>query len=266
MLYSSHTTLADKVTELLIRKPRSIKGLHQELSASEEVSLRAVYKTVDQLVLARVLVKAGKNVHVDEEWVRKVRQKFSSQLPLLVGPGERIVHSFTSISHLDAFWTTIALQLEALEKDGQVFFYNPHNFWAYIPERKESEDAYYAHFSESKLHAFFTLGGETVADRECKRTYQDEYLQIDTRIIPSFSRTDHITVMGDHVITVRISRKAAAEIDGLYASEKPIAELLPALTESYNQDFPSRFVLENNPKKAEKLRALLARNFYLHRY
>jgi hypothetical protein len=175
-----------------------------------------------------------------------------------------MTHSFTTIAHLDAFWTTIAFQLEDLEKDGQIFFCNPHNFWAYIPERKENEDAYYSHFEESKLHAFFTIGGDSIADTEFKRAYQDEYLQIDTRAVSSLPRTDHITIMGDFVITVRIAKPLAARIDELYALGQSISELSPSLIKLYRKSFPSRFILENNPAKAERLKKTLSRNFYFH--
>lgn len=263
MLYSKQRNLADEITEKVLHSPYQIKRLHEELSdRRQEPSLRAVYKAVDQLISAGVLIKAGKVVRIDEEWVRTMQIRLTPAPSLSLGPTERMIYTFTSISHLDSFWTTIAFQLESLEKDGEIFFYNPHNFWAYIPERKASEDAYYRHFAELKLHAFFTIGGESLADSEYKRAYQDAFLQIDTRTISSLSRTDHITVMGDYVITVRIGKSMATQIDQHYASGKPIQELLPSFTLLFEQNFPSRFVLENNRAKAEKLKKILSRNFY----
>jgi hypothetical protein len=266
MLYGKHRSLEDKIAELILASPYQVKRLHEELVHQDSrLSLRAVYKAVNQLIDSGILLKVGKVIRVNEEWARYIRKQLAQTASLQLAVGERMTHSFTSIAHLDAFWTTIAFQLEELEKDGEIFFYNPHNFWAYIPERKENEDAYYSHFAESKLHAFFTIGGESHADLEFKRNYQNEYLQIDTRLIPSLSRTDHITIMGDFIITVRIAKQLAIHMDELYASGQTISGLSPSLIKLYRRSFPSRFVLENNPAKAERLKKILSLNFYFHK-
>ncbi|MES2225543.1 MAG: hypothetical protein V4480_01925 [Patescibacteria group bacterium] len=266
MLYSARRSLEDRVTELVMSGPTSIKKLHAQLQAVDSpLSLRAVYKAANQLVDSGVLLKAGKILRINEEWARAIRKHLAPVVSLKLAAGERMTHSFTSIAHLDAFWTTIAFQLEELEKDGQIFFYNPHNFWAYIPERREQENAYYSHFTDSKLHAFFTLGGESAADLEFKRSHQNQYLQIDTRNIPSLPRTDHITIMGDFIITVRIPKVLSARIDELYSSGNSISELLPILIKLYRTTFSSRFVLEHNPTKAKKLKKMLSTNFYFPR-
>jgi hypothetical protein len=263
MLYSKQRSPEDRLIELLISSPYQIKKLHERLQGQEaSLSLRAVYKAVNQLIKAGVLLKVGKVVRVDEEWVRSIRKQLVPSTSLQLAVGERMTHSFTSIAHLDAFWTTIVFQLEELEKDGQVFFYNPHNFWIHVPERREAENTYYAHFTELKLHAFYTLGGDSAADKEFKKQYQNEYLQIDTRSILVLPRTDHITVMGDFVITVRIAKPIARQIDELYASNKSSKEFAAALDALCKKGFSSRFVLEHNPLKAQKLRKLLSRNFY----
>ncbi|HVX90151.1 MAG TPA: hypothetical protein VHC20_00670, partial [Candidatus Paceibacterota bacterium] len=225
-------------------------------------SLRAVYKAVDHLIEAGVLLKVRQRVMVDQEWAREVSTKLAPPLSAPLGPGEKAIYTFTSIAHLDAFWKTIVLQLEAYEQDGLVMFYNPHNFWAYVPERRESEDAYYRHFSASKIHAFFTIGGETAADMQFKRAYQDDFFQVDARNMPGYARNVHLTVMGDYLITVRLPKALADRIDRLYETGRPIEELLPAIMETCQSPGNIRFVLEHNPQKVKKLRRPLSLNFY----
>ena len=264
MLYSKIRSLDERITELLLKSPLQVKTLHGNLCYEDKtLSLRAVYKVVQQLIEAGVVIKAGKMVRIDEEWLRNIQTKLISSATLNFFPGERMSYSFASISHLDSFWKTIVFQLEKLEKDGQVFFYNPHNFWAYLPERRESEDAYYKHFFESRLHAFFTVGGNTFADKEFKRKYQNEYLQINTVFAPVLGREHHITIVGDYVINVRIGKKAALQIDEQYITEGSITELLPNLAVILGSSFTSRFTLEHNRLKAAKLRKVLSRGFYL---
>lgn len=263
MIYSRRKKLEDEVVELAAREPLTVKTLHGRLKAGDQkLSLRAVYKAVDHLIEAGVLLKVRQRVMIDQEWVREVSTKLAPPLSAPLGPGEKATYTFTSIAHLDAFWKSIVLQLEAYEQDGLVLFYNPHNFWAYVPERRGSEDAYYRHFAESRIHAFFTVGGDTPADMEFKRAYQDEYLQIDARNMPSYPRNVHLTVMGDYIITVRLPKAMAARIDRLYETGKPIEELLPAIMEAYQSPGNIRFVLEHNPQKTRKLRKPLSLNFY----
>ncbi|MBA3789462.1 hypothetical protein H0X32_03700 [Patescibacteria group bacterium] len=266
MLYSRDLKLEDHITQLLVSSPYQIKKLHEKLVGDDRsLSLRAVYKVVGNLIDAGVLLKVGKVVRVNEEWVREMRSKLVSNMVPQLSPGERMSYSFTSMNHLDTFWKTIVLQLEEYERDGQIFFYNPHNFWVYLPDRKESESAYYGHFAKSRLHAFFTVGGESSADKEFKRQYQNEYLQIDARDVPYFPRSNHLTILGDHVITVRIGKILSGLIDKAYKAEMSGSQLQFELERQYVLPFTSRFVLEHNPQKARRLKTMLSRNFYFPR-
>lgn len=263
MLYSRQNSLEDALVQTLLDGASTVQQLHMKIGSTHAVSLRAVYKAIGGLIDAGVVVKAGKRVWIHQPWVRTVRERLSSSLPPMA-VGERAVYTFSSLEHLDAFWKTIAFQFEEYERDGQIFFYNPHNFWAYIPELRESEDTYYEHFAQSKKHAFFTVGGTTVADKEFKRGYQNDYLQIDVRDVPSIGRGDHITVVGDFVITAKLSAGLARQIDELYESGISIKELMPSILKHYKASASVRLVLEHNPSKAKKLQTLLSKNFVLN--
>jgi hypothetical protein len=263
MLYSKKPGLDDLIVERLTESPRTVGSLYDEIEPLEKhLTLRAVYKAINKLIKAGVLIKTRRLVRIDHEWVSDLRTRLaSSPIPRLTA-GERVAYTFSSITHLDAFWKTIVLGLEEYERDGQVFFYNPHNFWEYMPERKVSEDAYYAHFKSKRIHAFFTIGGETAADKEFKRAYQNEYLQIDTRDIPALGLRNHLTIMNDFIISVRIPSNFAAKIDGLYTSGVSMPDIAPIIANLFRPKTNIRFTLEKNPAKALKLRRLLARNFY----
>lgn len=266
MLFGKNAGLDEKIIERTLGAPSTIKDLHAELArGAGDLSLRAVYKAVDKLIAAGALLKVGKKVYLNEEWVRRLRERLLFMGAPTLSEGEKAVYSFTSMEHLDAFWKTIASQVESLGQDTQIFFYNPHNFWAYVPERKASEDAYYHHFEGSGNRGFFTVGGSTPADLEFKRSYQSEFFQVEARDIGSFTRTDHVTIIGNFIISVRLPKKIAAAIDALYASERPIAELLPQISQEYRKPMRIRFVLENNPLRAKKLKRLLSLHFFFWR-
>lgn len=261
MLYSKRQTLEDTLVQELLKGPCSIKGLRQTVSKHGPVSLRAVYKASNALIGTDVVFKVGKKLWVNQEWVRTLRERLLPSIPLL-SPGERAIYTFKSIEHLNIFWKTVAFQLEE-DPNRHPFFYNPHNFWAYIPELKKSEDEYYTQFLKEKKQAYFVVGEKNNADKEFKRRYQNKYFQIDLRIIPSLGRRDHITVLGDFVITARLSQSLSKLIDDFYESEQSLEKILPSILEAYRSDAKVRLVFEHNTKKATKLRKLLSSNFVL---
>ncbi len=265
MLFSKENTVEDRIVELASKAPTIVKTLHAILNKEEKLSLRAVYKAAHKLIGAGVLLKVGKQVMVDQEWAKRVGDMLgSSSAPLLAG-GERVVYTFTSVEHLDAFWKTVVFPLEQSTAVNEIFFYNPHNFWAYLPARRESEDAYYQHFPDAGRYGFFTVGGDSQADLEFKRAYQGEHLQIDLRNITLFRRTDHITILGPIVVTVRLAKGVSERMDSLYASGKSIQDILPEIISICKKPGKIRFVIEHNAPKAEKMRKILAKNFYFKR-
>lgn len=262
MLLSQKETLEDIVARHLLAGPQGIKQLHHAIAATESVTIRAIYKAVNSLISSHVCIKVGKKVWIDQEWLQKVRNVLTTPIPQL-GEGEKSVYSFTSISHLDAFWKTIAFQLETFEQGSDVFFYNPHNFWAYVPARRESEDAYYAHFRISKQRAYFVIGGKTGADMQFKRAYQNEYLQINTTEVTGFSRRDHITILGEHIVTVRLPITLARKIDALYQMSEDMDFIIPQIVKETDTSGNVRLTVERSAHKANKLRASLVRGFHV---
>lgn len=262
MLFSHTNTLEDRIVELIADAGLTIKSIHSKLEKEEKLSLRAVYKAVHKLIDAGVLLKVGKKIMIDQEWAQNVAGRIGSASEPLLSNGERAVYTFVTIEHLDAFWKTVVLPLEKSTSPREIFFYNPHNFWAYLPARKQSEDAYYQHFSNTERYGFFTVGGDSVADMEFKRGYQNERLQIDLRNITLLRRTDHTTIVGPMIIIVRLAKGVSERIDKLYTSGRNIKDMLPEIVEICRRPGKIRFVIENNPVKAEKLKKILARNFY----
>lgn len=262
MLFSKKETLEDRLVGLLLKAPAEIKELHKRLSKDDKVSLRAVYKSIKALIAEGVLLKAGKRVFVDQEWLKAMREQLSPALPLL-SPGERVAYTFTSIEHLDAFWKTLVLPLEEGNQSEFIFIYDPHNFWAYVPERKKSEDSYYAHFAKQKKYGFFVIGGESKADMEFKKIYQNNFLQVDTRAISGLGRRDHITVVGDLVITARMSKQFSVQLDQLYGLQEPIVKILPKILTAYAGSPDVRLIIEHNAAKARRLKKMLSTNFYM---
>jgi hypothetical protein len=78
----------------------------------------------------------------------------------------------------------------------------------------------------------------------------------------SLRRTDHVTVLGPYIISTRLSKALTGRIDTLYASGQSATLLTPDIIRECVRPGKLRLILEHNAVKAEKLRRILARNFY----
>jgi len=261
MLYSRSLEIEDRVVELLTEGRLTIKSIASRICEDKKISLRGVYKAVNKLIADGVLLKVGKSVLLDQEWSDRVATNLASKATHLISPGEKAIYTFTSLEHLDAFWKSTVLPLERSVTTREVFFYNPHDFWAYLPARRESESAYYQHFTGERT-GFLTLGGETPTDMAFKREYQHEYFQINLQKMAYFRRTDHVTVIGPYIITTRLSKSLSDRIDALYATAKSVDDIRSQLVHLCAKPGKIRFVLENNPAKALGLRKILSKEFY----
>ncbi|MBI4088865.1 hypothetical protein HY415_02095 [Candidatus Kaiserbacteria bacterium] len=132
MLYSKGNDLQERIVEVTGGSRITIKSLREKLRGSRNISLRAVYKAVNKLINAGVLLKVGKQVMIDREWAEHVADMLGSPPTSLLSNGERAIYTFISVEHLDAFWKTVVLPLEDQTSVREIFFYNPHNFWAYL--------------------------------------------------------------------------------------------------------------------------------------
>lgn len=264
MLFSKDKNLDDLIVSGVICGKRTVKGVHEYVvNNGPNVSLRAVYKSLNKLIDAGVVVKVSTRLHISADWIKKVRDTvgFENQLPD-IAPGESIRFELNSVAHIDAYWKTIVASIHP-SKNEHIYFYNPHNYWLYEPSRLESEREYYASFKNEKRYGFFTVGGTTSIDKKFKRQYGNEYLQIDLREVTSFKRTDHITVVGDYVITVRIDNDVAESLDAIYTSDQPIDEKESQIRRVLSVEQKIVIKIENAPHKAVKVRNTLKRNFYI---
>lgn len=264
MLYTSAHDIEDRVVEKLAEGWATVKALAQSLGEESKVSLRGVYKAVDQLIGSGVAIKVGRKVMLNHEWAQGVADKLAAPATPLIGPQERLSYTFTSLEHLDTFWKSTVLPLERTAEVRELFIYNPHSFWILLPGRKESEESFFNHFGPQQA-GFLTVGGETAADLEFKRTYQHDYLQIDLRPLASIRRTDHISVLGPYIITTRLSKNLVERMDALYEASMATEKLLPELMKLYARAGKMKIIIEHSSGKAEKLRRTLARNFYIKR-
>lgn len=265
MLFSDNKSLEDLVIELLLGQEITVKNLYRQVleKHDESVTIQAVYKVINQLIDAGVVLKVGKIITISREWTDTVARQFNQQTLPLITEGESITYNFRSFSHLDAYWKTLTMQLLHLDDQFPVFFYVPHDFWILIPDRQASEERYYESFNQKQAYAYYLIGGETTADKAFKKQYTTEYMRIDLDSKANFKRTRHYTVIENFIVTTELTSGSAEIIDNLYKNCHSLQELETKLQPIFNRDQRLRIKLEHKADKARKLRKKISRNFYV---
>lgn len=265
MLLDGRYGIADLVVEELAHTRCTVKHLHRRILArcDTAVTLRAVYKAVSELIESGVVLKAGREVFLDDEWLHKLERQILQREDFFgLETGDVLVYNFTSLAKMDAFWKTFVGRLKISDPHFPVFFYNPHDIWVLLPERKKSELQYYQSFEEQNIYGFYVIGGSSILDKEVRKMYQSDHFIVDLNPLAQLKRTDHVTIHEDYVITAMLPGNIAQKVDELYnrTDQRDTKTKLLGLVES---SFRARVKVERNAAKAKSLRKVLSKNFLI---
>ena len=265
MIFTARESVEDSVIRLLSNgKSTPLKLFELINSEGNKVSYQAIYKALKYLIADTVVVKSGKEIAISQEWINKLSNELSGSfiLPPL-SSGESVSYSYLSLTHLDAYWKHINKSLEQKYRRLPVFIYNPYGIWLHLSERYESEINYLKEFEKNKQYAFLVIGNDTVVDRNLKKSYQNDYLQVDLWKNSSLLETDYLTIHGDYIITTKLNKKLTPRITYLYKSVLEVDKAKPELEKILKTSSKSRLKLEYNPEKANVLRKRLSKNFFI---
>ncbi len=265
MILGSIKSIEDIVIEKLGEGSTSVKALWTDINQVEPTSIQAVYKSLRKLLKDGVIVKNHSKVALNQEWVNKVgRLLNSSTSDIQLEDKEAVTYKFKGLSQLDAYWKHAVINFIKTLK-GPVFHSEPHEMWIHLEDRYESQMEYINSFAKDKRLCFLVFGGTTAMDREYKKTYQNEYLQIDLQDKPNFIKRDKfLTIIGDVLITTIISKELSERIDKVYENTpKEDSEFPTKIREAFKNPGSVKLKIERNNQKAKQLRKKLSKNFYI---
>lgn len=78
-----------------------------------------------------------------------------------------------------------------------------------------------------------------------------------------FKTNDYFTMIGDYVVTTKLSKRSAQQIASAYETVASEAEMEERVSKILNQRHKSKIKIERNATKAQLLRKKLFKNFYL---
>lgn len=266
MLLGTRKTLFDHIIEALLEKAYSVTELDALLKKNNvHVTVQGIYKTLRELMSDDIVVKQKTRYSVNNVWRGKLEKIVSQRSLFLLTPGEEVVYKFQKLEHLDAFWKHTLSDIEQQSNHFPVFHFTPHQFWSYVPGRAESESEYYRDLAREHTHVYTLIGGDTLLDRKAQRLLKNDSHQVHLDPGISFNRRDHVSAIGDYVITTRIMVGLAKLIDDDYSAINHEPELVARLIPYFKKYGAVKLTIEHNTEKAKKLRKRLSADFHISR-
>jgi hypothetical protein len=266
MLYGQFPHLEDKIIQILnTKKTGSAKELGLLLrTEGEDYSFQGIYKALNNLINAEVVIKQSKNYSINEEWRSRIIKKLQPKSLTTINEGERVHYELTSLIHHDLQWKNIVLPLHEEHPSDPIFFYNYHYIWLFLSDsRKQSELDYYKSFNETKTHSFCLIGSNSSQDRETKDLIRNDYSQVATGREPALVKAGYVTIFNDYIITTQLPKDLIRKIEDCYQKTSSVTELEHSIRKLGIEKRRVQLIIERNKEKAKVIRKKLAPDFHI---
>ncbi len=272
---SHKESLEDIVVDILQRGPVSTAHLIELVSKKRKITKQGVYFCLRGLAQQEVIVVHNKQVSLNVRFIKKMKTFFETAshhyLDSSIGTfnvmglqeGEQITYSFRNPITTDVFWWDALYALSLLSPNTEpVYLYNPHEW--FLLARRESELEAIAEITK-KRRFLLTVPGTTVLDKYVSRDFDGNKSQYHMVGEPLFSQKNYyFNVLGDFIIEVWIDKKIAEAVEHFYANIQEVTKnTIPDLISILEKRGRSKLCISRNKKKAEKLRRLVKKYFYI---
>lgn len=264
MLYTKKESLEDKIVRYLSDSNKTIYGIKDELKKEKnKFTDQGIYKSLRLLIKEEVVIKHKDIFSLNKEWKNKIIEDFQNENNFELSEKEQIQFDLNSLIHLDQQWKNITISIQKNINNFPVFFYNPHDIWSFLSEsRKESEDFYYKNLHKNKIYSFCVNGGNTQFDKIAKKERETDFNKININEA-LFRDTDYLTIIGDYITTVRISKKTSELIEKSYKESKNYQEFKNEIQKLGIEKKKVKLIIEKNKEKAKSFRKKISKNFFI---
>lgn len=264
MLLGTKKTLYDHITEALLDESMTVSRIMDYLADKKiPATVQGIYKTLRELISEDIVVKQKKMYLVNNVWREKMTDMVSRRIRFTLSPQEMVTYRFNKLDHMDAFWKHTLADIEMEVGTFPVFHFTPHQFWSYVPGRRESEAEYYADLKKHETHAYTIIGGTNPSDKIAQAFLKTDFHQVHMDALAPFNRRDHLSVIGPYIITTRVSVTLARATDHLYAACSTEQELTEKLEPVFKKSGNIIMTVEHDETKAKKLRKQMSKEFHV---
>jgi len=269
MILGQNKNLDDIIVLELFKKPnQTAQELTHVVTKNERrYSLQAIYKELRKLITDEVVVKNGPRFHLRLDWVTAL-SRFSESLfkksmePLgkahvFPPPGGKKEWSVMGFANVMEFVAEIISLAEKYSKD------KPHQWHYLIGQKKFLNLKKKLYVSDIKT--YMIIGAKTPLDVWASRFWKSD-TEYDFSKSPLWKiRDKHINVIGDFIITTKLSRKAARVIDETYNTYRKESDIPLAMHAIQYGCRSEKFhiTVENSSRKANSIKAKFKKVFWV---
>lgn len=273
MLVGISPLLGDVIVTLIATNgPLDVSQLQRALAKLGKLySVQAIYYELRKLLRQGVLVKDRKRFSIRIAWALELAtlsERIHSTCvaepargQIIPELGEERAWKFSNLLRLDDFWVECMQRIFEISGANVLYNWAPRP-WFYFAQAKKL-DQFYRSLMRKKRRIALVLGGSSPLDVLFSSRMSHEIFNIrhDSQFFPKFTR-NHIQVVGDYVLRVRISQGTMNEIHSLFDNTLGLDTLdwgrmqrvLNASTKAYLE-------ISHTPLQARKLRAKFQRYF-----
>jgi hypothetical protein len=275
MRASQGKTIEDIIIGLLQRGPiNTLELIKLVREKRPKTTKQGIYLALRNLAKEEIAVLHNKQASLNIRWIKRMRHFFAiteqsyieddsgkgNFISLKVG--EKVEYSFADSATTDLFWwDALYILSELYTGDEPIYIYNPHEW--FLIARKESEVEAIKEITK-KHRLLLTAGNRTPLDKSVSKYFDGNKGQYYMSEKSLFVKSNYyFNIVGDFIIEVWLDKQIAAKIDEVYSSKLREDDAKTELIKIINGKGRSKLRISRNAKKAEKLKLLTRKYFYI---
>ncbi|MBU6500369.1 MAG: hypothetical protein KGJ89_00880 [Patescibacteria group bacterium] len=232
------------------------------------VTKQGVYRVLRKLKRDGKIVIYKSLVSINTLWIEKLRSMTrglsdSSMFNNLssLKKAEKVVIEGRGLAETDALWSEAFINIEnKISAKLPLYLYNPHN-WTILAQ-PETDHIHADRLRHKQRPIFLSIGGRTPLDKETVRLASQEKLSCS---LSSYFKSLHsVAIIGDYIISVKLSRKGSASLDKIFSDCSSTGEAA-RMIRAIGGGVKAMIFIENNSTKAKRLKKIIARDFFVPR-
>ncbi len=251
---------------LSIRKI-SIEELIKRVSQKRGgVTKQGIYRVLRKLKRDGKIVIYKSSVSINALWMEKLRSitKVSSETSMFgdlssLKKEEKVVIEARGLVETDALWSEAFINVEnKIAPKYPLYLYNPHN-WTILAQ-PEIDRIHADRLRHKQRPIFLSIGGRTLLDKETIQLASRE--KIHCSLSSLFKSPHFIAVIGDYVISIKLSREGSALLDEVFR-EHALPKEAAREIKVVDGKIRAKIFIENDPAEAKGLKKKIARDFFI---